>query len=273
MPLGDPAGKVAVITGAASGIGRAMVEHASALGMRVAAVDMVEERLADLAADDVTIHGVDVADAAAVDALAAAVYGRWGAVHLLFNNAGVFQAGRAWEATDAEWRWAFDVNVFGITNGIRSFVPRMLEGGDDGHVVNTASVAGFVAAPLNGPYTASKTAALSVTECLAHDLQSVGARIGVSVLTPSAIRTGIARTDAVRPDGAEVESDLAAGVRDILESLTDAGLEPDAVPPIVFEAIEAGDFLIPTKPSHQAQIEARFDAMRERRLPPTPPID
>ena len=102
----------------------------------------------------------------------------------LCNNAGVFQAGRAWEATDEEWRWAFDVNVFGIINGIRSFVPRMLDGGDHGHVVNTASVAGFVAAPLNGPYTASKTAALSVTECLAHDLQSVNARIGASVFSP-----------------------------------------------------------------------------------------
>ena len=112
-----------------------------------------------------------------------------------------------------------------------------------------------------------------MTECLAHDLQSVNARIGASVLTPSAIRTGIARTDVVRPDGMAAESELASGVRDILEHLTDAGLDPTAVPPVVFEAIEAGDFLIPTKPSHRAQIDTRFEAMRERQLPPTPPVD
>ncbi|MEM8705486.1 MAG: SDR family NAD(P)-dependent oxidoreductase [Actinomycetota bacterium] len=272
MPLGDPTGKVAVVTGAGSGIGRALVDHARSLDMRVAAVDVAGDALSGFDPDVVT-HVVDIADPSAVDDLADRVFDRWGAVHLLCNNAGVFQAGRAWEATDAEWRWAFDVNVFGILNGIRSFVPRMLDGGDVGHVVNTASVAGFVAAPMNGPYTASKVAALSVTECLAHDLQSVGARIGASVLTPSAIRTGIARTDAVRPADLDHESELAAGVRDILESLTDAGLEPAEVPPIVFAAIDAGDFLIPTKPSHRDQIEIRFEAMRERRLPPTPPVD
>ena len=272
MPLGDPAGKVAVVTGAASGIGRALVDHAAALGMQVVACDVAASALTGFD-DAVVTHAADVADVDAVEALAVAVFERFGAVHLLCNNAGVFQAGRAWEATDEEWRWAFDVNVFGIINGIRSFVPRMLDGGDDGHVVNTASVAGFVAAPLNGPYTASKTAALSVTECLAHDLQSVNARIGASVLTPSAIRTGIARTDVGRPDEMAAESELASGVRDILEQLTDAGLDPAVVPPTVFEAIEAGDFLIPTKPSHRAQISMRFEAMRDRQLPPTPPVD
>ncbi|MEO0492963.1 MAG: SDR family NAD(P)-dependent oxidoreductase [Actinomycetota bacterium] len=271
MPLGDPDGKVAVITGAASGIGRALVEHAAAVGMQVVAVDLASAPVA--AGPSVVSVPTDVTDADAVEALAVSVYERFGGVHLLCNNAGVFQAGRAWEASDDEWRWAFDVNVFGIVNGIRSFVPRMLAGGADGHVVNTASVAGFVAAPLNGPYTASKTAAVSVSECLAHDLQSVGARIGASVLTPSAVRTGIARTDAVRPETMDDESVVAAGVRDILEAMTDDGLDPSDVAPIVFEAIEAGDFLIPTKPSHRAQIETRFEAMRERRLPPTPPVD
>ena len=271
MPLGDPAGKVAVVTGAASGIGRALVDHAAALGMQVVASDVVASALTDFD-DAVVTHAADVADAEAVEALAVAVFERFGAVHLLCNNAGVFQAGRAWEATDEEWRWAFDVNVFGIINGIRSFVPRMLDGGDDGHVVNTASVAGFVAAPLNGPTRPRKQR--RCRDGVSRSRPAVGQcshrRIGPH---PSAIRTGIARTDVVRPDEMAAESELASGVRDILEHLTDAGLDPTAVPPIVFEAIEAGDFLIPTKPSHRAQIDTRFEAMRERQLPPTPPVD
>ena len=196
--------------------------------MQVVACDVAASALTGFD-DAVVTHAADVADADEVEALAVAVFQRFGAVHLLCNNAGVFQAGRAWEATDEEWRWAFDVNVFGIINGIRSFVPRMLDGGDDGHVVNTASVAGFVAAPLNGPYTASKTAALSVTG-VSLTTCSRSMLASASVLTPSAIRTGIARTDVVRPDEMAAESELASGVRDILEQLTDAGLDPASSP-------------------------------------------
>ena len=275
MPLTELTGRVAVVTGAGSGIGRAMVEHFVGRGMAVAAADIDGEAVADtmrVAGGDSLAATVDVTDPDAVAAFAAAVHERWGPVHLLCNNAGVFQAGVVWECTPGDWEWTLGVNVHGIINTIRAFVPRMLEVGEEGHVVNTSSVAGFVAAPMAGPYNVSKVAALSVTECLAHDLAVIGAPIGASVLCPSAIRTGIAHTDRVRPGG-PVDEGAAATVRESLFAMTEAGMDPAEVPPIVLDGIAAGDFLIATKPSYRDQISTRFEAMLERRLPPTPAVD
>jgi NAD(P)-dependent dehydrogenase (short-subunit alcohol dehydrogenase family) len=276
MPLPQTDGKVAVVTGAGSGIGRAMVAHFVERGMSVAAADIDAAAAAEtaaLAGGDVISMGVDVSDAAAVEALADAAYGEWGAVHLLCNNAGVFQAGLSWQRSIEDWEWAFGVNLWGIIHGVKAFVPRMLAGGEDGHVVNTSSVAGFVAAPYSGPYNVSKVAAFSMSETLAHDLAAVGAGIGASVLCPSSIRTGIAHTDRLRPGGPSDEGDDAALVRDSLFQITETGIDPAEVPPIVLAGIEAGDFLIATKPSYRAQIQTRYDALLERRLPPTPPVD
>jgi NAD(P)-dependent dehydrogenase (short-subunit alcohol dehydrogenase family) len=253
-----------------------MFAHFTELGMKVAAADIdasaVEESVA-LAGGAAVAHVVDVADDAAVAALAAAVYDRWGAAHLVCNNAGVFQAGLSWTRSRADWQWALDVNLFGIINGINAFVPRMLAAGQPGHVVNTSSVAGFISAPMTGPYNVSKAAAFSVTECLAHDLAATGAAIGASVLCPSAIRTGIAHTDRVRPGGPIEEGDDASVVRTALAGMTDAGIEPAEVPPIVVQGVRAGDFLIATKPSYRDQLTTRFEALVERRLPPTPAVD
>lgn len=253
-----------------------MVAHFVAQGMRVAAADIDGDTAAEsaaLAGGEVTAHTVDVADADSVEALAAAVYEQWGAVHLLCNNAGVFQAGLSWQRSVDDWEWALGVNLWGIIHGVKSFVPRMLDGGEEGHVVNTSSVAGFVAAPYSGPYNVSKVAAFSMSETLAHDLASVGAKIGASVLCPSSIRTGIAHTDKVRPGGPIEEGDDAAFVRESLFQITETGIDPADVPPIVLAGIAAGDFLIATKPSYANQIQTRFDALLERRLPPTPPVD
>ena len=276
MPLPQTEGRVAVVTGAGSGIGRAMVAHFVERGMSVAAADIDADAAAEsaaLAGGDVISMGVDVSDAAAVEALAEAAYGEWGAVHLLCNNAGVFQAGLSWQRSVDDWEWALGVNLWGIIHGVKAFVPRMLVGGDDGHVVNTSSVAGFVAAPYSGPYNVSKVAAFSMSETLAHDLAAVGARIGASVLCPSSIRTGIAHTDKVRPGGPSEEGDDAALVRESLFQITETGIDPSEVPPIVLAGIDAGDFLIATKPSYRAQVQTRFDALLERQLPPTPPVD
>ncbi len=276
MPLTTTEGRVAVVTGAGSGIGRAMVAHFVERGMKVAAADIdaaAAAESASLAGGDVLAFGVDVADESELERLADTVYGEWGAVHLLCNNAGIFQAGLSWQRSVADWEWAFGVNLWGIIHGVKAFVPRMIAGGDEGHVVNTSSVAGFVAAPYSGPYNVSKVAAFSMTETLAHDLQAVGASIGASVLCPSSIRTGIAHTDKVRPGGPTDEGDDAAFVRESLFQITETGIDPAEVPPIVLAGIEAGDFLIATKPSYRAQLEARFEALLERRLPPTPVVD
>lgn len=276
MPLDELDGRVAVVTGAGSGIGRALVEHLAESGMRVAAADIdgdaAEAVIAGVDGDTMAM-AVDVADAGRVEALADAVYERWGAAHLVCNNAGVFQGGVSWQRTPADWEWALGVNLWGIIHGIRAFVPRMLEGGEEGHVVNTSSVAGFVAAPFSGPYNVSKVAAFSVTECLAHDLAAVGARIGASVLCPSSIRTGIAHTDRVRPGGPVDEGDDGAAIRASLFAITETGIDPREVPPIMLAGVQAGDFLIATKPSYRDQIQARFDALLDRRLPPTPVVD
>ncbi|MEZ5164963.1 MAG: SDR family NAD(P)-dependent oxidoreductase [Acidimicrobiales bacterium] len=151
-------------------------------------------------------------------------------MHLLCNNAGVFQAGLSWQRSEADWEWALGVNLWGIIHGVGAFVPRMIEGGDEGHVVNTSSVAGFVAAPFSGPYNVSKVAAFSMTESLAHDLAAVGSSIGASVLCPSAIRTGIAHTDQVRPGGPVDEGDDAAMVRESLFAMTETGSIPPRSP-------------------------------------------
>lgn len=276
MPLTETTGRVAVVTGAGSGIGRAMVTHFVSLGMKVAAADIdgdAAAATAEMAGGDVMTQTVDVADEASVETLAAAVFDRWGATHLLCNNAGVFQAGVCWQRSTADWEWALGVNLWGIIHGIKAFVPRMLETGDEGHVVNTSSVAGFVAAPYSGPYNVSKVAAFSMSETLAHDLAASGAPIGASVLCPSSIRTGIAHTDKVRPGGPTEEGDDASFVRESLFAITETGIDPAEVPPIVIDGIQAGDFLIATKPSYRNQIQTRFDALLERRLPPTPVVD
>lgn len=276
MPLTQTEGRVAVVTGAGSGIGRAMVSHFVEQGMAVAAADIDADAAAEtatLAGGEVLAMRVDVADEASVAALADAAFGEWGNVHLLCNNAGVFQGGLAWERTVDDWAWAFGVNVWGIIHGIRSFVPRMLAGGEEGHVVNTSSVAGFVAAAHSGPYNVSKVAAFSLSETLAHDLAAVDAAVGASVLCPAAVRTAIAHTDQVRPGGPGDESEDAAFVRDMLFQMTETGVDPAEVPPLVLAGIAAGDFVIPTKPSYDNQIRTRFDALLEKRLPPTPVVD
>jgi NAD(P)-dependent dehydrogenase (short-subunit alcohol dehydrogenase family) len=253
-----------------------MVAHFVERGMKVAAADIdgdAAAAAASAAGGETISMAVDVADAAAVEALAAEVYDTWGATHLLCNNAGVFQAGLSWERSVEDWDWALGVNLWGIIHGVKAFVPRMLAGGDEGHVVNTSSVAGFVAAPFSGPYNVSKVAAFSMSETLAHDLAAVGASVGASVLCPSSIRTGIAHTDRVRPGGPSDEGADAAAIRESLFQITETGIDPAEVPPIVLAGIAAGDFLIATKPSYANQIQTRFDALLDRRLPPTPAVD
>ncbi len=274
--MNDFKGKTAVVTGAASGIGKALVEHAASLDMRVVAADIDIERaqaVAATAGDSVVAHAVDVADPESVEALAQAVQADHGGVDLLVNNAGVFQGGVMWERSLEDWRWTLDVNLWGIIHAVKSFVPAMVEQGS-GHIVNTASVAAFVAGQFSSPYVVSKCAAFSITECLALDLASSGSAVGVSVLCPSSIDTGIAKTDRVRQDRyGSTAGDDAAFVSDALGSMLAGSLDPSEVAAITFDGIAAGDFLIATKPSYRTQLTSRFEALTERRLPPVPAVD
>lgn len=219
-------------------------------------------------------HGVDVADPEAVAELADLAFSTFGSVDLLCNNAGVFQGGLTWERSPSDWEWTFGVNVFGIVHAIASFVPRMIEQATAGHIVNTASVAAFVSGPYSAPYVVSKAAALSLSECLAHDLAAVQSSIGVSVLVPSAIATAIADSTRVRPDrhGVDPTADAAMSA-DYLRSMTAEGLAPDDVIPPVIDAIRTGTFLIPTKPSYRDQLRSRYGGLLDRRLPELPEVD
>lgn len=270
-------GKVAVVTGAAHGIGHALAVGLAAQGMRVVAVD-IDGAGAQATAERIGPGGVarqvDVADAEAVDALADDCFAEFGQVDLLINNAGVFQGGLCWERSVEDWQWAFGVNVFGIIHGQRSFVPRMIAQNTEGHVVNTASVAAFVSAPVSGPYVVSKAAALSLTECLAHDLAIVGSKIGASVLVPSAFDTAIAQSSAVRPASFGVDSTAdGQGTAAALAQIVSQGMSPDEAVAPVIDGIRSGTFLIPTRPSYADQLRHRYEALRARELPALTEVD
>jgi NAD(P)-dependent dehydrogenase (short-subunit alcohol dehydrogenase family) len=269
-------GKVAVITGAGSGIGRALAVRCAAEGMHVVAADIEEAALGEtveLAGRDAIGVRTDVADggsvAAQVDALAGAAYDTFGAVHLLCNNAGVFQAGLLWERTVADWEWVLGVNVWGIIHGIRAFVPRMIAQGGEGHVVNTSSLAGLVSNAYSGPYTTSKFAALAITEALAHDLRVTNASIGASVLVPGSVDTRISASTRNRPAGLAdgVGAQDAAFLDQVLAEKTATGISPDEVPDMVLDAVRTGRFVIPTSPGYDDQIRTRADALLKREVP------
>ena len=204
----------------------------------------------------------------AVERLAQQVVEENGHVDVVINNAGVFQGGLMWERSLEDYHWSFDVNVFGILHSVRSFVPRMLAADSDGHIVNTASVAAFVAGAGSSPYVVSKCAAFSMSECLALDLKAVGSKIGVSVLTPSAFDTGIAHTARVRPATYGVDQTPGGKVSsEGLAAMTQQGQAPEAVIGPVLEGIRRRQFLIATRPSYREQITNRFEALLDCRIP------
>ena len=285
------AGKVAVVTGAASGIGRGLALRFASEGMRVALGDIdvagleTTRQLIAAATPDATTsgHHVDVADAASVDAFADSVFARYGQVDLLCNNAGVFLGGYLWDRSVAEMEFILGVNLWGILNGIRSFVPRMIAQDTEGHIVNTSSVAGIFGSPAAGPYTISKFAAFAATETLAGDLEMAGSKLRASVLCPGIVATDIARTAADRlaadrlaadrfaADRPEADRDDAPAdqrfVTDMLVELVPGGLDPADVADMVVGAIRAQTFLILTHENHAPQIVRRAQDLEARRLP------
>jgi len=273
----DLDGRVAVVTGAASGIGRSLAGRLTVEGVHVVLADVeaaaLREAVAGIGGDAVAFT-TDVTSMEAVEALAEFAYDTFGAVHVLCNNAGVFQGGLLWECSDADFEWTLGVNLMGIVHGVRAFVPRMLAAGTEGHVVNTVSMAGLATTPFSGPYDVSKFAAMAATECLAHDLASVGAAIKVSALCPGLVDTGISRSRRNRPAALETpQSDGGAFVEQALADGTAGSMSPAAVADLVVDAIREEQFLVPTRPSYARQLTDRTEDLVARRSPRSPTFD
>lgn len=263
--------KTAVITGGASGIGFSLAKKALAEGMNVVVADLHQTAL-DAAAD--TLGGgeklitvvTDVSSAAAVDQLAETAVSQFGAVHLLCNNAGVGGGGAVWEQSEEEWDFVLGVNLKGVTNGIRAFAPGMIAQGE-GHIVNTASIAGLTSAVSTSTYTVSKHAVVALSEVLLGDLRAADAAVGVSVLCPSFVNTNIYKVSDQRPGGdastltAEKREELAA-IEEMIGDFFKTALSPDDVAERVFKAVVDDQFYILTHPEgSRVLIEARMQGI------------
>jgi NAD(P)-dependent dehydrogenase (short-subunit alcohol dehydrogenase family) len=250
----DLQGKVAVVSGGASGIGRAMADRWAAEGMKVVLADIEAEPLAAAAAEleaagaEVLTVPTDVADREQVEALAAATLDRFGAVHLVCNNAGVGGGGLSWEVTHEDWDWVLGVNLWGVIHGISAFVPHLVAQGE-GHVVNTASIAGFAYAPFMGPYNASKAA-----------LAMSAPAVGVTVVCPGWVKTRIHESDRNRPGGPVTEGPAAAG-REMLVSLLESGKEPEEVADLVAAAVRDGTTHVFTGDEWVGLARSRFETV------------
>ena len=253
-------GKVAVITGGGSGIGASLARACSEEGMRVVVADVNGDRAEAIASelphDTAAFKPVDVSDAPQVQELADFAFDTFGAVHLLFNNAGVSPVGRVWDYSDEDFRWLVGVNLFGVANGLRSFVPRMIEQGE-GHIVNTGSGASFVSTPRLGPYCATKHAIVGLSEALRYELEGTG--IGVSVLVPAGVNTNIADSGA-RPS-ADPES-TAADFGVLVGALDPTSLEmiePDVVADVTLVGVKEGWDYIVMGPGQEVGVRRRYD--------------
>ena len=255
-------GKVAVVTGGGSGIGRALTLALALEGVRVVIAD-VDEAAMEGVAREARDHGVeavtvrtDVTDRAQVQALAEHAWQAFGAVHVLCNNAGVAAWGGLEKATHRDWQWVLGVNLWGVIHGIEAFVPRMIAGGQRGHIVNTASMAGLIASQGLGVYNTSKYAVVGLSETLAKDLKPYG--IGVSVLCPMGVETRIRQSERSRPAALRNEP----GPAEAAVELIGRSLAPDIVAGMVLDAIRRGELYVITHDEGLEPLRRRFDRMQ-----------
>ncbi|HEY1280605.1 MAG TPA: SDR family NAD(P)-dependent oxidoreductase [Acidimicrobiales bacterium] len=260
--MDDLGGKVAVVTGGASGIGRAMAERFAAEGMQVVIAD-IEKPALDAAAADLGIVGVvtDVSDAASVQALADEVVARFGAVHLIANNAGVGGRGRIRECSLDDWNWVLGVNLWGVVHGVHAFLPLLLANPDGGHIVNTASVAGHMAPAGLGPYATSKYAVVALSEALAAELEQDGAPVHVSVLCPGFVRTNIYTSERNRPAGLAPAPERPLFSDEARAMIDAAAIDPAVVADAVVDAVRHDRFWVFTHPDLMIAIESRLQGI------------
>lgn len=269
-------GKVAVITGGAEGIGKGIAVRAAAEGMKLVLADINAARLeavvAEFKAQGCEVIGVptDVAKEEQINALAEQAFAKFGKVHLLVNNAGVAVAKPAWETTQKDWDWVMGVNFYGVTHALRAFVPTMLKHGEEGHIVNTASMAGLTSQPSLSSYNASKHAVVTVSEGLHHDLALRQSRIKVSVLCPGWVKTGIGHSERNR-DGDKTApttiDPVAAKVGMAVLHAVENGIPVSQVAGDVFDAIAAERFYILTHPEMKQAIQVRMEDILQQRAP------
>jgi len=277
-------GKTAVLTGAGSGFGLECARIGAQLGMNLVLVDVQQDAL-DKAEQEMTAQGVqvlarkvDVSNAAEMQALAEAVKVRFGAPHFVFNNAGVGSGGLVWENSLADWEWVLGVNVWGVVHGVRLFTPMMLEAAQrdpayQGHIVNTASMAGLLTAPNMGIYNVSKHAVVALTETLYQDLKLVTDQISASVLCPYFVPTGITQSQRNRP--AALAEDKPTQSQMIGQAMSDKAVSSGKVSATevaqkVFDAVATGQFYVYSHPQALGNVQSRMEAIVQQHNPPNP---
>ncbi len=280
----DLAGKTAVVTGGGSGIGRSMVTTFAQAGMNVVVADVEEPAMAEtvealasagIDTDNALTIRCDVSKADQVEALAQATNDRFGATHVLCNNAGVGGGGLMDECSLETWEWVLGVNLWGVIHGIKTFLPDMLER-NVGHIINTASIAGHTSFPSMGPYNVSKHAVVTMSETLLAEIQQREAALGVSVLCPGFVATNILDSERNRPEqlmdsNTEDPSDEAATERAAMRAMAldlyEGQLHPDNVAGMVLDAVRNGEFYIFTDNKFDAEVAQRHNNIQSRQVP------
>ena len=282
--ISDFQGKTAVLTGAGSGFGLECARIGARRGMNLVLVDVQQDALDRAAAEmkeagaQVLAQRVDVSRAADMEALASAVQERFGAPHFVFNNAGVGAGGLVWENTVADWEWVLGVNVWGVVHGVRLFTPMMLAAAKadpkwQGHIVNTASMAGLLTPPNMGIYNVSKHAVVSLTETLYQDLRLVTDQVGASVLCPYFVPTGISQSQRNRPG--ELAAAKPTKSQLIGQAMSDKAVGSGKVTAAevaqkVFDAVAADRFYVFSHPKALGNVKSRMEAIVDIRNPPDP---
>lgn len=264
--MSEQQGQVAVITGAASGIGRGLAEQAARRGMRLVLADVdatgVQALCASLQADGVQAVAcvTDVGQLAQVERLRDVAVERFGGVDLLFNNAGVMQTGYSWEISAAQWQRMLDINLTGVINGIRCFVPLLLSQGRGAHVINTASLAGLLSSPLMAPYNVTKQAVVALSETLHYELALLGAPVSVSVLCPGPVASDIMASN-------QTTDAAGSSFSQLLDSSIRQGMTPAELAEVVFEAIDHKRFWILPHKDFKPALERRVQSIFEETNP------